>query len=494
MKRVLSSLILFCFFVVGFPGSLTFFVNEKPFQTLTDGFDLSRIYELTFEGKDYDAVPLREFLPIMESVDQLVIANSKDGQTTVYEDVRRGLLPFSVLLSREEPDQWLFFDGAHLFPFSSLSLFGDVAPKGALEVWVSWEGVPLLKTVIQQFSEHYGIPVKVLEVPNTATKLLSMLKAGGKVPDLVMIQCEGFEELVLSKAFQQVDALYDGFESLYAPDVFSLDNKRWAIPFYGDTQLLFYRKDRIPKLPEPLSLQELETLASELTTGDSLGLGWNLFSVYWFAPFQIGFGKESILEPDGSVKIQDSATAQALAFLKTWVDRQIAIPLERDAMVSMFTSGKLAMILSGSYSIPSFEELGIPFGITSYPYNAETGRWISPMLDFKGFGITRKTREPVLAMALLEYLTGPGAQTAFCIPVNKIPVNREVLGDQLETGGEVYQLYKHALDVGTYVPAYNAYDLYKNTLWKLLRFVFLDQMSIPEVLEKGQQIIDANVP
>jgi len=78
--------------------------------------------------------------------------------------------------------------------------------------------------------------------------------------------------------------------------------------------------------------------------------------------------------------------------------------------------------------------------------------------------------------------------------MKKIPVNRSVLMDRLESGDALYQLYQHALDVGTFVPALNAYDLYKNTLWKLLRFVFLDQMSIPEVLEKGQRIIDANMP
>lgn len=494
MKRVIFCAILFCFFVVCFSNNLTFYVNAAPYRTLASDSSLEASYDLSFEGRKYAAIQLKELLPIMESVDRLTVVNSLNGQETVYDAIHRSMLPFFVVRSPDEPRTWLFFDGTHLFPFYGLSLSGVVAPKGSLEVWVCWEGVPALKALIQSFSDIYGIPVKVLEVPNTATKLLSMLKAGGKVPDLVMIQCEGFEELVLSKAFQNVDALYDGFEALYASDVFSIDGKRWAVPFYGDTQLLFYRKDRIPELPDPLSLYALESLASSLTDGDFLGLGWNLYSVYWFAPFQIGFGKNSILEPDGSVKIQDQGTEKALAFLKSWVDRQIALPLERDAMVSFFTSGKIAMILSGSYSIPGFEELGIPFGIASYPYDSETGRWISPMLDFKGFGITRKTREPVLSMALLEYLTGPGVQSAFCIPVKKIPVNRAVLADRLESGDALYQLYQHALDVGTFVPAYNAYDLYKNTLWKLLRFVFLDQMSIPEVLEKGQQIIDANMP
>jgi len=494
MKRAFIVAFLFCFFVVGFSSNVTFYVNAKPYRTLPLDSSVEVSCDLSFEGKKYAAIQLKELLPIMESVDRLTVVNSSDGQETVYDTVHRSMLPFFVARSPEEPGTWLFFDGAFLFPFSGLSLSGEVAPKGALEVWVCWEGVPTLKALIQRFSDIYGIPVKVLEVPNTATKLLSMLKACGKVPDLVMIQCEGFEELVLSKAFQNIDALYDGLETLYASDVFSLDGKTWAVPFYGDTQLLFYRKDRIPELPDPLSLQALESLALSLSVGDSLGLGWNLYSVYWFAPFQIGFGKGSLLEPDGSLRIQDQGTEKALAFLKSWVDRKIALPLERDAMVSFFTSGKIAMILSGSYSISGFEELGIPFGVASYPYDAQTGRWISPMLDFKGFGVTRKTREPILSMALLEYLTGPGVQSAFCIPVKKIPVSRSVLTDRLESGDTLYQLFKHALDVGTFVPANNAYDLYKNTLWKLLRFVFLDQMSIPEVLKKGQQIIDANTP
>jgi maltose-binding protein MalE len=150
-------------------------------------------------------------------------------------------------------------------------------------------------------------------------------------------------------------------------------------------------------------------------------------------------------------------------------------------------------MLSGSYSIAGLEELSIPFGVASYPFDSETGRWISPMVDIKGFGITRKTREPILSLALLEYLTGCNVQQRFCVPVKKIPANRDVLSFYLESGDALSKLFQHALQTGTFVPAQNTYDLYKNTMWKLIRFVFLDQMSIPDVLEKGQEIINANM-
>jgi hypothetical protein len=43
---------------------------------------------------------------------------------------------------------------------------------------------------------------------------------------------------------------------------------------------------------------------------------------------------------------------------------------------------------------------------------------------------------------------------------------------------------------GAVVPPQRAYGIYKNTMWKLLRFVFSGRMGIEEVLATGQRIID----
>jgi hypothetical protein len=43
---------------------------------------------------------------------------------------------------------------------------------------------------------------------------------------------------------------------------------------------------------------------------------------------------------------------------------------------------------------------------------------------------------------------------------------------------------------GRAVPPERAYGVYKNTMWKLLRFVFSGRMSVEEVLSTGQRLID----
>ena len=94
-------------------------------------------------------------------------------------------------------------------------------------------------------------------------------------------------------------------------------------------------------------------------------------------------------------------------------------------MISLFASGRVAMILTGSYSIPLLEKLDVEFGVIPYPVVKPGGRSLAPFLDFKGWAVSRTTYSPVLARRLIRYLGGIGVQQRFPAELSKLPVNRE---------------------------------------------------------------------
>ena len=179
--------------------------------------------------------------------------------------------------------------------------------------------------------------------------------------------------------------------------------------------------------------------------------------------------------------VRHPAYARALGYLKGAIDRGFLSPMERDAMMAYFTSGKAAFILSGSYSIPEFSRLGLPFGVAPFPRVTAGGKRLAPMLDYKGWAVTRTTKSPVLARRLVQHLSGAGVQAAFCQPQGKLPANDDAWA-LLPAGDPYLEASRASYEAGVAVPPEPAYGEFKNASWKLLRLYLGGSMSAGEML------------
>ncbi len=53
------------------------------------------------------------------------------------------------------------------------------------------------------------------------------------------------------------------------------------------------------------------------------------------------------------------------------------------------------------------------------------------------------------------------------------------------------QLYR-SYEIGEVIPPSEGYAVYKNTMWKILRFVYSGSMTVDEALAEGRRLIEAN--
>jgi maltose-binding protein MalE len=308
-----------------------------------------------------------------------------------------------------------------------------------------------------------------------------------------MIQSDYLPSLTAAKALQPLDTLPLGQVVPKGRDAFRLSGSIWAAPFSCDTQLVFYNKNLVtPPAGSGWTLAALEESAARLRARGIVPFSFNAFSAYWFASFQLGFGKESLVEKDGGIRIDDPASERALEYLHDLQERKVLEVLERDAMISLFTTDRVGYILSGSYSIPEFRTLGMAFGILPYPVNQRIGSPVPPLLDFKGFAVPRKSRHSLLARRLIGHLSGVGVQQRFCRAIFKIPANRDAW-PAIAAEDEAFATLFACVDQGAVVPPERSYTIYKNTMWKILRLAFSDQMGVREVLAAGQKTIDAQL-
>jgi arabinogalactan oligomer/maltooligosaccharide transport system substrate-binding protein len=375
----------------------------------------------------------------------------------------------------------------------SIEIKADIAQEKDLEVWVSWEGVAELKREIERWASLAGVKVRTVDVPDTRTKLLAVARGGGRVPDLIMLQSDNVYDLATAKLLQNLDRIDTPYLDKKGKSAFSMDGRLWALPFYFDTQLVFYNKKKIPKpIDRRWTTDDLEALAGSLHTPGNPSMSWNLYSAYWLLPFALGFGKPSIVDEDGTVRPDDPGTAAALAWMMDLIRKGLLEPLERDAMVARFAAGSLPIILSGSYSIPEFRKIGLDFGVAPYPRVSSTGLPVSPLLDYKGFAMTRASKAPVSSRRLLEYLHGIGVQQRFTAALAKLPANA-FAWEMARAGNPYFAVLSQSAEIGSVIPPGKGYSIYKNMMWKIIRFVLSGSMNVPTALKEARRLIDANM-
>lgn len=436
----------------------------------------------------YKGYSLLETLPLMEEVYKIEI-HTNDKNYILKEDDLAEYWGESFFLQNKDSIDLLFQNKLYK-DITDIYVHGTPMESTSLKIWLSWEGISELKEEINHFAEKHNLSIHAIEVSKPDSKLIAVLRARGEIPDLVMLKSSAVESLVQSRAIQNLNYIKLPFIIPAGKSSFTLKEKQWGVPFYMDTQVIFFNRNLIPNPPTgEWTLEEMEGIAKTLLQQNIHPLVWNAYGSNWLIPFQKAFGKENLINSDGSITVYDSPTEKALNYIVKLKEQEFLIPMERDAMDALFIAGKVGMIISGSYAIPYFESLGLNFDVLPFPINEETGTPLSPLLDFKGFSITRQTRVPILARRLLQHLSGTGVQQRFCPELAKLPIRMDVLNIPGVSYGYL-NVIKKTVETGTVIPPEHIYSIYKNNMWKLLRFALSGRMSVKETLQKGQILME----
>lgn len=441
-------------------------------------------------GTWLSGVPLEDVLPIMTEARVLTISTSS-GSRRVQDAGLADRLGELVLCVQDRAVRLVLPAdlGPPLPGVLSIDLEGTPLDRRALEVWVSWEGVRELKASIAAYATAHELSIKVVDVPDPRAKLLTVLRGGGAVADLVMVQSDSVPELVGIRALQPVGSLRTQELAGTGWAAFrTRDGRQWAVPFFRDVQLVFTNPNLVPDPPADWTLDDLERLTAPLVARGLVPMAWNAYSAYWLVPFQAGFGKEELVGADGSMVVDDAATERAVTYLAGLDRRGLLKAVERDAMVGLFGAGKAGLILSGSYSIPEFVRVGLPFRVTAFPRSLE-GRPLSSLLDYKGFAVSRTSRNPLLARRLLQYLSRADVQLEFATALDKLPAS--VAATAAFVGSSPYgAALAESLESATLIPPEPVYGAFKNVMWSLLRLVFSGEMEVRAALEVAQRTVD----
>jgi trehalose/maltose transport system substrate-binding protein len=318
-----------------------------------------------------------------------------------------------------------------------------------------------LGDLIASFEEQTGIDVEVVAAPESATdnlaQQLQFLGAGSADIDVYQIDviwpgimAEHAADLNEYIPQEEVDA---HFPAIVENN--TVDSKLVALPWFTDAGLFYYRTDLLEKYGydgPPATWDEMEEMATTIQEGER-GEGKDDFWGYvWQGnnyegltcdalEWQVTEGGGNIIEPDGTITINNPAAAAAFDRAAGWVDTisppGVTTYQEEDAR-GVWQTGNAAFMRNWpyAYSLGNADDSAIKglFEATTLPQGA--GDRSAATLGGWQLMVSAYSENPEAASMFVRYVAGREGQQARALANSMLPTiaglysDAEVLGAQ----------------------------------------------------------------
>ncbi|MBC1500903.1 sugar ABC transporter substrate-binding protein [Listeria weihenstephanensis] len=237
----------------------------------------------------------------------------------------------------------------------------DAADTKVLNVWAMGDEAKQLPKLAKEFEKDTGIKVKVQAIPwaNAHDKLLTAV-ASKSGPDVVQMGTTWMPEFVAAGALEDLDSYTDKYAELEGKNFFDgsakttkFDDKTYAVPWYADTRVLFYRTDILKKEGydhAPKTWDELSEVAKKLSDrGDDM-YGLNIDGKEQSLGFMFGRQNGSPLFDDANKPVFNKKPfVDSVSYLNSFFQNgsapkaelglDVAQTFGGDAIIPMFISG-----------------------------------------------------------------------------------------------------------------------------------------------------------
>ncbi|MUL39042.1 ABC transporter substrate-binding protein [Gloeocapsopsis dulcis] len=384
-----------------------------------------------------------------------------------------------------------------------------------------WHGVnppsnrDVLQKLVDQFNrEHPDIQVESLYVGQAEQQLPKILAAvvGNAPPDLLWFNATLTGQLVELDAIRPIEdwltalpvknqldpALWESME--YQGHI-------WSVPFGTNNSGVFYRPSLfqaagITKLPE--TWEELRQVARQLTRdtdGDKridqhgifLPLGKGEFAVFLWLPFMWSAGGELVADTQQAAAVDLANNQGAIAALQFWQDliadgsAVLSLP-ERGFETDDFLAGKVAMQLTGPWTLGQLKSTGVDFGVFPIPVDKRpaTGIGGENLFVFK----STPQREQA-ALQFTEFVLSEQFQTQWAIGTGYLPVNLKARESSqykaFAAEQPAVQVFLDQAQYGRSRPIFPGYSRVSENIGRALEAVLLRKSSPTEALQAAQQ-------
>lgn len=378
-----------------------------------------------------------------------------------------------------------------------------------------WQGVnpppnrDVLQHLVDKFNQtHPTIQVESLYVGQSDQQMPKILASvvGNAAPNMLWNAPMLTGELVELDALRPLDEWFMASPVREELDpalleTMTWEGKIWSVPFDVNNVGVFYR----PSLFEAAGITELpktwaefRRVAKQLTDSETdrhgimLPLGKGEWAVFTWLPFMWSGGGELISET-GHITLENPGAIAALNLWRGFMEDGSAIlsPPERGYELDKFLDGKVAMQLTGPWTLGQLQATGKDFAVMPIPAD------VRPATSIGGenlFIFKTTPEEERASWTFAEYVLSEAFQTEWALGTGYLPVN---LKSRQSPAYQNFVAQQPALNVflqqaqyGRSRPITSGYNRISENLGRAIEATLLGKNTPEDVLKTAQSRLD----
>jgi multiple sugar transport system substrate-binding protein len=339
-------------------------------------------------------------------------------------------------------------------------------PTITVEFWAMGQEGEQVRALLPEFERrHPGLRVRVQQIPWSAAheKLLTAY-AGGTMPDLFQLGNTWIPEFVALRAIEPLNERLQSWPTAAIDDYFPgilatnrLDSHTYALPWYVDTRLFFYRTDLITAagVTAPPTTWDgwLQAMAAIKRNAHSGQYAILLPINEWQLPVILALQRGATLLRDRHQygDFQNPQFREAFAAYIQLFTQELAPPVSNAQMANLyqeFAKGTFAIYVSGPWNIGEFgrrlpSELQ-PHWNTAVLPSTDGTRGIS-LAGGASLALSRTSPRQQAAWKLLEFLAEPAQQARFYQLTGDLPARQSAWNDPALADNRHAQAFRQQL-------------------------------------------------
>jgi len=341
----------------------------------------------------------------------------------------------------------------------------DASDRQVVQLWAMGQEGEAVARMLPAFRQaHPGIDVRLQQLPWTAAheKLLTAF-AGDALPDVVPIGNTWIAEFAELDALEPLDVRIAATPSVPRADYFPgawdsgvIDARTYAVPWYIETRLPFYRRDLLAKAgiatpPRDWAHWRAAMIAVQKAGGSEYGI---LLPTNEFEPLlnlAVQQGEPLLREGGRYGNFRSAGFRRTLGFYKSLFDAGLAPRVDNTRISNVwneFGRGMFSYYISGPWNIAEFQKrlpanLSDAWGTMALPGPDGPGASISGGTSFVVF---RSSRHKDAAWTLVAWLSQPEQQLQLHRLVGDLPPRRSAWRDPALSGDANAEAFREQLE------------------------------------------------
>jgi trehalose/maltose transport system substrate-binding protein len=301
------------------------------------------------------------------------------------------------------------------------------------------------KTIVAPWEKETGNKVTLVPMPASTSDQFGQYRlwlAAGNA-DIDLYQTDVIWAPQLADQFVDLtdaakDLIPQHFPSIIESQ--TVDGKLVALPIFTDAPALFYRKDLLEKygMEVPKTWEELTETAKKIQDGERAAGSKDMWGYVWQGNAYEGltcdalewvksFGGGQIVEPDGTISINNPKAVAALELAKTWpgnISPEGVLAYQEEESRGVWQTGNAVFMRNWpyAYTLGNGDDSAVKgkFDVTTLPTGGDN-KTSAATLGGWNVAVSKYSKHKDAAISLALYLAGPEAQKTRALIASNLP-------------------------------------------------------------------------